>query len=569
MNERAQKRTCKKARVVFFVALLVLVASGRHGFAFEETPAKDSSSAEDEFHAVSKEIHQAVGQLGYTDDLDINLVQMVSGWKYMNWKQMLDKARGDYQQKKISAAEVAQVEEEVAGELYQAIRKEFSPAAGDSDYFYLSKVVKDKTAQCLGYSQLLYVLGNSIGLTVKVMDVLEPAAGPLPPGEEHTACLVELTGGKVMMVDLTKESISKSFVFREQFSAIGNYWELKQNDNPLKIHRRIQILDKNGLVADIFNSLGNAYAKSGKVAEAVSLFSKAIQRNPKIAKAYSSRGAVLFSSGQNPKGITDLSKAIELDPKDADAYINLGGVCIALGQEAKALSYLTKAIELKPAFSITYKNRGKLYFKLGKNAEAFSDLSKAIELDPKDAEPYVILGVLHAQSGQFAKAMPFFSKALEVNPKYADAYNNRGSVYSQMGKYTEAISDFIKAIELNPNYAEAYLNRGLVYAGLEQNKKAIEYFTKAIEINSKYAEAYNSRGGIYIKLGKYDEAAYNASIAIRLNPKYAEAYFTRGLANAYLKRNEDAKKDLQKAMELNPALKAQIKQISEKFELGL
>ncbi len=119
----------------------------------------------------------------------------------------------------------------------------------------------------------------------------------MPAGEEHSACLVELTDGKTIMADLTQEGISEPFVFRDQYGAAGNYWELKQKENPLKIPRRIQILDRNGILADIYNCLGNAYAKSGKESEAVSYFHKAIELCPKLAKAYSSRGVELFKHG--------------------------------------------------------------------------------------------------------------------------------------------------------------------------------------------------------------------------------------------------------------------------------
>ena len=59
----------------------------------------------------------------------------------------------------------------------------------------------------------------------------------------------------------------------------------------------MQILDRNGIVADIYSNLGYVYAKTHKDAEAIAYLSKAIELNPKLAKAYSSRGSVLSSKG--------------------------------------------------------------------------------------------------------------------------------------------------------------------------------------------------------------------------------------------------------------------------------
>jgi tetratricopeptide (TPR) repeat protein len=566
MTGRAKTRTCKQAFSAFLIALPLLVGSERNVIAFEEPPGKDAPSAADEFNSVSKEIHQSIKGLGYSGNVDIDLVQILSSWKYMDWKQTLGQARRDYQQKKTSAEQLAQVEEETLHALSEAIRKDFNPAESDSDYFYLTKVVNDRKAQYLGYCQLLYVLGNTLGMTVKVVDVLESAAGQLPAGKEHAACQIDLSDGKAMMVDLTQPSAGKSFVFREQYNAIGNFWELKQKGNPFNIPRRIQILDKNGLIAEVYNSMGNTYAEARKDAEAISFFSKAIELNPKLAKAYSSRGVEFFSKGQSAKSKSDLDKAIELDPKDAEAYNNLGTIYLATGQDAKALASFTKALDLKPIFPGALKNRGSTYVKLDKNTEALADLTKALELSPKDAEIYCRLGTIYAQSGKDDKAVSYFTKAIEIKPKYAEAYNMRGTMYGKLGKYTDAISDFIKAVDINPKYAEAYFNRGIVYSELEQNDRAITYFTKAIELNSKFAEAYNIRGDAYNKLGKYTEARSDYTKVIQLQPKFARAYLNRGIANASLKKTEEAKKDLQRAVDLDPALKDNVKKITDKLK---
>jgi tetratricopeptide (TPR) repeat protein len=92
---------------------------------------------------------------------------------------------------------------------------------------------------------------------------------------------------------------------------------------------------------------------------------------------------------------------------------------------------------------------------------------------------------------------------------------------------------------------------------------------KALEINPKYDKAYYSRGNVYGQTGKYDEAVTDFSKAIEINPKYAAAYSSRGAAYAILGKTEDAKKDLRTALKLNPELKQQVKQISDKFKLGL
>lgn len=143
--------------------------------------------------------------------------------------------------------------------------------------------------QCLGYCQLYYILGRSLGLRVVPIDVLELAFGHLPPGEGHVGCCVRLTDGKAMVAEAGTGTVSKAFVFPDIYRAVGNYWELRQGGNPLGLHRRIQLWDKSGLVAAIYGDLAERYVKAGDVAHAISFLTTAIELNPKDAAAYSSR----------------------------------------------------------------------------------------------------------------------------------------------------------------------------------------------------------------------------------------------------------------------------------------
>ena len=494
-----------------------------------------------ELELLSKQIKQLVKGLEYSDKVAEDFVKMVTGWKNAGgqtvlvvWKQKLNQARQDYKQDKISKDQLAKIEESIVKELSQSIQKEIVPGERFCD---LVDVIKHKQTQCAGYLQMVYVLGNSIGLSVRAIGVLElMSPGPLPAEQGHIACIISLTDGKTMMVDLAfRSTISKPFKLEEEFTKVGNYWELKGKDNPLGIHRRIQILDKNGIIAWIYNN----------------------------------RGAAYYNLGQPTKAISDLTKAIELNPKLAEAYSNRGLVYDNLGQYTQAISDYTKAIELNPKYAEAYSSRGLTYYNLGKHTQAISDCTKAIELNPKYAEAYYSRGTIYVNLGKHTQAISDCTKAIELNPKYAEAYGNRGLTYYKLGQYTQAISDYTKTIELNPKDAQAYYNRGLAYRKLGQYTQAISDFTKAIELNPKFADAYYNRGVVYANLGQYTQAISDFTKAIKLNPKFAEAYYGRGAAYAFLGKFEEAKKDLLKALELDPSLKSFIKKISDRFNLGL
>jgi tetratricopeptide (TPR) repeat protein len=398
---------------------------------------------------IAKDIGKSVTDLGYSKVVAQDLVRLVRDWKLDVWRQSISQAR--QQQKQASTADIARVEAEVIKELSRTIEQKIArDSAKELRYFQLSDVVTDKKAQCLGYSQLVYILGNSLGLRVTAIDVQELASRPLSAGEGHVACYVDLTDGKSVMVDLAIGIVSKPFVFREAYRAAGNYWELKQKDSLLGVHQRIRVLDRNGLVGRMYNNSAIRSCAAGDYRQALSCCTKAIELDSKNADAYSNRGSVYEKLGQLSNALSDCTKAIELDPKCATAYSNRGNAYRKVNQFAKAIPDYTNAIELDPKYAAAYSNRGVAYAESGQPGNALADYDRAIELDPTCAATYSNRGLAYLLSGQPAKAVSDYNKVIELNPKSADAYSNRGLANAMLGKTVEANNDLAKAVELNP-----------------------------------------------------------------------------------------------------------------------
>ena len=120
------------------------------------------------------------------------------------------------------------------------------------------------------------------------------------------------------------------------------------------------------------------------------------------------------------------------------------------------------------------------------------------------------------------------------------------------------------------------MNRGVAYKDrfmVEKNpfhcESALSDFNKSIELDPNNFDAYYNRGNLQGKMGKYTEAILDHTRAIALNPKYTKAYLSRGYAYALQGKHEEAKEDWLKVVELDPSLKSMVKQLSEKFKLGL
>jgi tetratricopeptide (TPR) repeat protein len=438
---------------VHVLIALALVAFAADGRCLAEPPAARSAADANSFDAVAQDIVESVLALGYPRETADDLVRLVRGWQCEQWRQTLAQARARAAGR--HSAELTRLEEDAIRSLHARIGREIVSCdpldkKQMNRAFYLTKIVKEKTSQCLGYTQLYYILGKSIGLRVRPIGVMELVSGPLPTEEGHVACLVDRSDGKVMIVDVAMHYVSWPFVFQDEYAAAGDYWRFKRQGNPLALYRQIQILDENGLIADVYNNLALAYAETGHPAESLDCYNKAAELNPKSAEVFYNRGNAHRALENYPQALADYSRAIEISPKCAGAFNNRGVVHFTLGQQEQAISDFAKALEINPKYADAYNNRGNAHNALGQLEQALADYAKALELNPKSADAYNNRGITRIQSGQYAEAIPDLTKAIEINPQHDKAYHNRGVAYANLGKTDEAKKDLQKAAELNP-----------------------------------------------------------------------------------------------------------------------
>ena len=121
----------------------------------------------------------------------------------------------------------------------------------------LTDVIHDKTGCCQGDPLLYFVLGNSIGLSVRGLEVRIAVGESVSSGKSHVAGLVLLSNGSTIIADVTRQLahealVSRAFRFDDLYRAYGSYWELKGTSNPLGLHRVVQPLDASGLTGGLY-----------------------------------------------------------------------------------------------------------------------------------------------------------------------------------------------------------------------------------------------------------------------------------------------------------------------------
>ena len=162
---------------------------------------------------------------------------------------------------------------------------------------------------------------------------------------------------------------------------------------------------------------GRIAAGRNRLDEAVSSYSKAINRDESFAPAYRYRANAFKEIGELEASIDDYTVLLSLQP-DPLFYNRRGLIREELKQFEQAKEDYTKAIELNPKWSIPYNNRGFVNMHLKHWAAAKKDLETAIALDGTSTTPYVNLaGVYWLWKKDRKNAYANLDKALRLHFK--------------------------------------------------------------------------------------------------------------------------------------------------------
>lgn len=181
-------------------------------------------------------------------------------------------------------------------------------------------------------------------------------------------------------------------------------------------------------LADSLYQRGNAFAYSGKYAEAACCYCEVLSLVPTHALANNNLGVMYFELGQIHDAIACYQRAVSLQLNYPDAHYNLANAHKALRQFDTAIQCYLNAIQQRPDFDSAHNN----------------------------------LAICLMESGQLNAAIEHFQIALRLRPEFAEAHTGIGLAYSHLGEYDAAIASFNQALLLNPRSAEAHYNRGLV-----------------------------------------------------------------------------------------------------------
>lgn len=270
-----------------------------------------------------------------------------------------------------------------------------------------------------------------------------------------------------------------------------------------------------GCSADDCKDLGNKMLQTGKVADAVWLYSLGLEKRPGCHVLHSNRSAAHARVGEWAKALADADECVSHNPAWARGYSRRASALEGLGKLDEAIAAHEKVLDIEANNTASQQaiealNEKKMQKKGGED-DAYKGSGG---VQPESAvDETKEGGETEADAEKEAKEAEERAKA---KAEKITRYKDRGNKAIQAGNFEDAIDNYSTAIELDPNNHVLYSNRAAAYSSVNQFQSALKDAQKCINLAPKFAKGYGRKAAALCGLNKRGEAiaTYHQGLAL-------------------------------------------------------
>ncbi len=346
-----------------------------------------------------------------------------------------------------------------------------------------------------------------------------------------------------------------------------------------------------------FELLGRMRFAQNRLAEAKSLYQKALSLDPGSASAKIDLAVINFQTGNSEQTISDLNAIPEneisndaLRFKLAQAFALVGDCQNALINVEKldvrikngdalplrALCYLQsgdkqKTYSLIPAAKNLAKQNlassikfAEVLSEAGMHKESADVLRSIVAIAPRNADALVSLARSEIFAKDLANAALHLKQAAKINPNAPDLHFAEGLLEAEKGNSEQSLNLLEKSLAANPN-STAVLSQFVISAmRANQAGKAFRAAEKLLEMKPDEPDFLYLHGAAALQSNKLEAAENSLNRFVELRPQDSRGCLALGLTYAAQPdKFEAARNQLLHCLEINP------NNFEAKYQLGL
>lgn len=252
--------------------------------------------------------------------------------------------------------------------------------------------------------------------------------------------------------------------------------------------------------------LGDVYLQSGKHAQALGYFQRALKLQPqagqlhyRLAQAYRGIGdldkarAHIKRRGSQAPRITDTwLRDMQALSRSSQFFLEIGMRAAAAGKTQSAASIFQQAVRYNPDNEVAHVMLGKSLADLNKSAEAHSHYDIAIKLAPTWPAAHYNKAKLSEAQREVAQAGELFREAIRLDPGYLEARVRYGDLLMRASDYAAAAGEYSQAIALRADNTYLLFQLGLARLAAGECGEAITHFETLLRLRPDHGRAMHA-----------------------------------------------------------------------------
>jgi tetratricopeptide (TPR) repeat protein len=324
---------------------------------------------------------------------------------------------------------------------------------------------------------------------------------------------------------------------------------------------------------------GYIHAHDGQSREALSDFTRALDRDPKMATGYVDRGFVLNDLREAGKAAQDFQTAIRLQSNYGEAHLGLAYADLQLHRPKPALKQLDSVEKLLGKSHTWHLARAEAFRQEQDYLHSEAEYRIAIQENPNEISTQLAYADTLYRLRRFPQSIAALDAAQKLSPTDPAVYALRAQVHAKEGERDQTVQDIQLAEQYGNNQVETLMATGSALLILGNRDAAMQRFARALDIpNGDRLGVRLAIAQVFLRQGHFDDARRQLALGFaeaRLNTspvtaddiveaagiflamhdfELAETYFDKaklaganprlvavGLANTYLAEGETSK----------------------------
>jgi tetratricopeptide (TPR) repeat protein len=206
------------------------------------------------------------------------------------------------------------------------------------------------------------------------------------------------------------------------------------------------------------------HARTGKYAEAIEMYTSALEVDPHYSEYYNERGNVRLKAGRLAEAEADYRRAIEVAAPYPEVWFNLGQCLGMMRRPEEAEAAYARCLDLDPARHRARVGRAQALAALGRRDEALAEYDAAIAAEPGNPLVLANRAALRFDAGRLEESAADLDRAIALSPRNPGLYLNRAVARKELGRLDDEAADLEAYLRLAP----AAKDRGEVGARLAE-----------------------------------------------------------------------------------------------------